>query len=61
MAEVKLRKLYKVFVIEYDMGTQRIDPNDTKFFTTLDEAVTYSKEWETDRECYYKATIEKVA
>jgi hypothetical protein len=63
MAEVKLSGLYKVTVTEYDCGAQRIDPNDTKFFTTYEEAVAYKAHWETggSRECYWRASIETVA
>jgi hypothetical protein len=62
MAEVKLSGLYKVTVTEYDCGAQRIDPNDTKFFTTYEEAVAYKKHWDGGiPECYWRATIETVA
>lgn len=62
MAEVKLSGLYKVTVVEYDRGAQRIDPNDTKFFTTLEEAVAYKKHWDGGSpECYWRAEIETVA
>lgn len=62
MAEIKLSGLYKVTVVEYESGVQRVDPNDTKFFTTHDEAVSYKKHWETggSRECYWRAEIEQV-
>ena len=63
MAEVKLSGLYKVTVVEYDYGVQRTDPDDTKFFTTLEEAKAYQKHWETggSPDCYWRATIETVA
>jgi hypothetical protein len=63
MAEVKLQGLYKVTVTEYDCGVQRVDPDDTKFFTTHEEAVAYKKHWETggSPECYWRASIETVA
>ena len=38
--EVKLNGLYKVTVTEYECGVQRVDPNDTRFYTTL--AVSYT-------------------
>ena len=62
MAEVKLNGLYKVTVTEYDCGAQRIDPDDTKFFTTLEEARAYKAHWDGGSpECYWRATIETVA
>lgn len=64
MAEVKINGLYKVTVTEYESGWgQRVDPNDTKFFTTHDEAVAYKESWEKGGsfECYWRATIEKVS
>jgi hypothetical protein len=62
MAEVKLSGLYKVTVVEYDCGVQRIDPNDTKFFTTFEEAVAYKDYWDGGSpECYWRASIETVA
>jgi hypothetical protein len=62
MAEVKLNDLYKVTVTEYDCGVQRVDSNDTKYFTTLNEAQNYKAHWETggSRECYWRAEITKV-
>jgi hypothetical protein len=64
MAEVKLSGLYKVTVTEYESGWgQRTDPEDTKFFTTHEEAVAYKKHWETGGtpEYYFRASIETVA
>jgi hypothetical protein len=63
MAEVKLSGLYKVTVTEYDCGVQRVDPNDTRFYTTLEEAEAYKAHWDTggNRECYWRATIQTVA
>jgi hypothetical protein len=62
MAEVKLNGLYKVVVTEYEAGWgQRVDPNDTKFFTTLEEAQAYKKRWDGGSyECYWRAEITKV-
>jgi hypothetical protein len=62
MAEVKLGTLYKVTVVEYDCGVQRVDPNDTKYFTTLEEAEAYKAHWEKGgcRECYWRAEIVKM-
>jgi hypothetical protein len=63
MAEVKLSGLYKVTVTEYERGWgQRVDPNDTRFFTTLPEAEAYKAHWETggSSECYWRAEIQKV-
>lgn len=63
MAEVKLTGLYKVTVTEYERGWgQRTDPEDTKLFTTHEEAVAYKARWETGGtpEYYFRADIEKV-
>lgn len=62
MSEVTLGALYKVVITEYDMGAQRVDPDDTKFFTTLDEARAYGKTWETNGVdgCYWRAEIERI-
>jgi hypothetical protein len=62
MAEVKLNGLYKVTVTEYDCGVQRVDPNDTRFYTTLEEAQAYKAHWETggNRECYWRAEIQHI-
>jgi len=64
MAEVKLSGLYKVTVTEYERGWgQRVDPNDTKFFTTYEEAEKYKAHWEKDGnpEYYFRAEIQKVS
>ena len=62
MAEVKLTGLYKVTVTEYESGVQRTDPNDTRYFTTLEEAQAYKDKWDEggSRECYWRGDIEKV-
>jgi len=62
MAEVKLNGLYKVTVTEYDCGVQRTDPDDTRYYTTREEAEKYKAHWETggSRECYWRAEITKV-
>lgn len=63
MAEVRFTDLYRVTVVEYEAGYgQRIDPNDTKLFTTLEEAKAYKSHWE---QCptpgrYWRADIEKI-
>ena len=62
MAEVKLSTLYKVTVTEYDCGVQRVDPEDTRYFTTLEEAVAYKYRQDCGSpEFYWRASIEKVA
>ena len=62
MAEVKLQNVYKVVVTEYDCGAQRVDPEDTKYYTTLEEAEKYKRHWEEggSRECYWRAEISKI-
>jgi hypothetical protein len=63
MAEVKIGGLYKVTVTEYEAGWgQRVDENDTKYFTTLEEAEKYKAHWETggSYECFWRARIEKL-
>jgi hypothetical protein len=63
MAEVKLSGLYKVTVTEYERGWgQRTDPEDTKFFTTLEEAEKYKAHWETggSPDYFWRASISKV-
>jgi hypothetical protein len=54
--------LYKVTVTEYDHGAQRVDPNDTKIFTTYDEAKAYQAHWQTggDAGCFWRAEIESI-
>jgi len=42
--EVNVGNLYKVVITEYESGWgQRCDPDDTKFFTTLEEAKAYKE------------------
>ena len=62
MAEVRFTELHRVTVTEYDCGVQRVDPSDTKIFTTLEEAQAYKAHWEKggDRECYWRAEIQKI-
>ena len=62
MAEVKVGSLYRVTVKEYDCGVQRDDPNDAKYFTTLEEAQAYKAHCEKggSRECYWRAEIRKM-
>jgi hypothetical protein len=62
MAEVKIGSLFKVTVTEYEDGVQRVDENDTKYFTTLEEAQKYKTHWENggSRECYWRAEIRKL-
>jgi hypothetical protein len=63
MAEVRLSGLYKVTITEYERGWgQRADPNDTKFFTTREEAEKYALHWEKDGnpDYYFRASIERV-
>ena len=62
MAEVKMGTLFKVTVTEYEDGVQRVDENDTKYFTTLEEAQKYKTHWENggSRECYWRAEIRKL-
>ena len=63
MAEVTLGTVYKVSITEHDMGVQRVDPDDTKFFTTLDEAEAYARDVESlgSRECYWRADITRIS
>lgn len=63
MAEVKLSGVYKVTVTEYERGWgQRVDPNDTKYFTTLEEAEAYKKHWEKggSPDYFFRAEITRV-
>ncbi len=63
MAEVKLNGLYRVTVTEYERGWgQRVDPNDTRFFTTLEEARAYKARWEEGGtpDYFWRADIEKI-
>jgi hypothetical protein len=60
--EVKLQTLYKVTVTEYDCGVQRVDPEDTRYFTTLEEAQAYKARQDCGSpECYWRAHIERVS
>lgn len=64
MSEVKMGTLYKVVITEYEAGWgQRCDPSDTKFFTTLDEALEYKGRWELGGtyETYWRGEITKVS
>ena len=62
MAEAMFTELYRVTVTEYDCGVQRVDPRDTKLFTTLEEAKAYKAHWDGGSpECYWRAEIEKIA
>jgi hypothetical protein len=63
MSEVKIEKLYRVVVTEYESGWgQRVDDNDTKYFTTLEEAEKYKAHWEKGGtfDCYWRAEITKL-
>jgi hypothetical protein len=61
--EVKVGPLYKVVITEYEAGWgQRCDPEDTKFFTTLEEAKAYSARWEEggSYEIFWRGEITKI-
>ena len=61
--EVKLGSLFKVTITEYERGWgQRVDDNDTKYFTTLEEAQKYAKHWEEGGcpDYFFRAEITKV-
>jgi len=63
MAEVKLGTLYRVTVTEYERGWgQRVDPNDTKIFTTREEAEKYAAHWEEggSSDYFWRARIEQI-
>lgn len=63
MAELKLDGVYKVTVVEFERGWgQRIDPNDTKYFTTLAEAEKYKAHWEEGgtADYFWRAEITRV-
>ena len=61
MAEVTLDSLYRVTVTEYDCGVQRVDPRDTKYFTTLEEAKAYKERQDGGSpECYWRAEIDQI-
>jgi hypothetical protein len=59
---VEVGTLYKVTVTEYDSGVQRVDPDDTRFYTTLEEAEAYKAHWETGGSpgCYWRAEIQQI-
>lgn len=63
MAEVKMGSLYRVDVTEYERGWgQRTDPEDTKYFTTLEEAQKYADHWNEGGtpDYFWRARIEKI-
>lgn len=63
MAELKLNGVYRVRITEYERGWgQRVDENDTRFFTTLEEAEKYAAHWEEggSSDYFWRATIEKI-
>jgi hypothetical protein len=62
MVEVKLSGLLKVSIIEYERGWgQRVAPNDTCLFSTLEEAEHYAKHSEEggNPDYYFRARITK--
>jgi hypothetical protein len=62
--EVKLSTdLYRVIITEYDCGAQRVDDNDTKYFTTMEEAKQYKAHWEEGgtRKCYWRGDITRLS
>ena len=61
--EVKPGTLYRVVITEYESGWgQRCDPEDTKFFTTLEEAKAYRARWEEQGsyEIFWRGEITKI-
>jgi hypothetical protein len=63
MAEVKMGGVFKVTVTEYERGWgQRTDENDTKYFTTIEEAEAYKAHWEEGGtpDYFWRARIEKI-
>jgi hypothetical protein len=61
--EVNVGNLYKVVITEYESGWgQRCDPDDTKFFTTLEEAKAYRARWEEkgSYEIFWRGDITKI-
>ena len=57
-------ELYRVIVTEYERGYgQRVDPNDTKVFTTYEEARKYADSWEEggSPDYFWRATVEKIS
>ena len=61
--EIRPGTLYRVTVTEYDSGVQRKDSNDTKYFTTLEEAKAYQAHWEKggNYECFWRCEVEQVS
>lgn len=63
MSEVKLGGVFRVTVTEYERGWgQRTDPEDTKYFTTLEEAEKYKAHWEEggSPDYFWRAEITKM-
>lgn len=62
MVQLNMAGVYRVTVTEYDCGVQRVDPDDTRYFTTEAEAKAYADHWETggSSECYWRCHIEKL-
>lgn len=60
--EVKVGSLWRVIVTEYDEGVQRVDPEDTKFFTERSEAVAYAEKMTdySSRSIYWVGHVSKV-
>jgi len=60
--EVRPGTMYRVDITEYDSGAQRVDPGDTKYFTTYEEALAYKDRWEKEGsyEIYWRAHITKL-
>ena len=62
MAEVKPGPLFKVVVTEYERSWgQRACPDETKFFTTSEEAEAYAKQQSVgDYEIYWRGEVTRV-
>lgn len=63
MAELNHKgPLYRVVITEYEAGVQRVDTNDIKIFTTLEEAIAYKDRWEQggSPECFWRGEIEEI-
>lgn len=62
MAEVKMGTLWRVTVTEYEQGWgQRPCEDETKFFTTKEEAEAYAKTCNTGTyELFWRATVTKI-
>jgi hypothetical protein len=61
--EVNPGTLYRVVITEYESGWgQLCDPEDTKFFTTLEEAKAYRDRWEKggSYQTYWRGEITKI-